>query len=94
MAAALIGEELKLAMEKQQLERLRHSRSFNDVMVVDAGHALQPPPLKKIRRSEASQSELGGDLKAVQEDENEVAEVVIVCEPEGATLTMGALHPR
>lgn len=66
------------------LERqLRHSRSFHDVQAVDAGHALSPPPLKKLRKSQGSQSLLDTSLKAVQEDENEVAEVVVVCEPEG-----------
>lgn len=66
------------------LERqLRHSRSFHDVQAVDAGHALAPPPLKKIRKSQGSQTLLDTSLKAVQEDENEVAEVVVVCEPEG-----------
>lgn len=77
------------------MERLmRHSRSFNDVKAVDAGHALHPPPLKKIRRSALNEGLFNNTLKAVQEDENEVAEVVIVCEPEGATLMMGGLHPR
>lgn len=77
------------------LERqLRHSRSFHDVQAVDAGHALAPPPLKKLRKSQSGCSLLDSSLKAVQEDENEVAEVVVVCEPEGATLTMGGLHPR
>lgn len=66
------------------LERqLRHSRSFHDVQAVDAGHALAPPPLKKLRKSHSGRSLLGTSLKAVQEDENEVAEVVVVCEPEG-----------
>jgi hypothetical protein len=66
------------------LERqLRHSRSFYDVQAVDAGHALSPPPLKNLRKSQGSQSLLDTSLKAVQEDENEVAEVVVVCEPEG-----------
>lgn len=73
---------------------LRHSRSFMDVKVVDAGHSLAPPPLKKIRKSAISETLFNDALKAVQEDEDEVAEVVIVCEPEGATLTMGGLHPR
>lgn len=85
-------------MEENAAERLfRHSRSFIDVKAVDAGHALAPPPLKKIRKSAISETLLSGcvaPLKAVQEDENEVAEVVIVCEPEGATLMMGGLHPR
>lgn len=70
------------------LERqLRHSRSFHDVQAVDAGHAMAPPPLKKIRKSQGSQTLLDTSLKAVQEDENEVAEVVVVCEPEGEWVT-------
>lgn len=72
------------------LERqLRHSRSFHDVQAVDAGHALSPPPLKRIKKSEHSQTLLETSLKAVQEDENEVAEVVVVCEPEGGVLFLG-----
>lgn len=31
---------------------------------------------------------------AKQEHENQVAEIVIVCEPEGTSLMMGGLHPR
>jgi 2-C-methyl-D-erythritol 4-phosphate cytidylyltransferase len=65
-----------------------------DVQAVDDGHAGVVPPLKKIRKASGSESLFNSSLKAVQEDENEVAEVVIVCEPEGATLTMGGLHPR
>eukprot|EP01023_Acetabularia_acetabulum_P053428 TRINITY_DN5981_c0_g2_i4.p1 TRINITY_DN5981_c0_g2~~TRINITY_DN5981_c0_g2_i4.p1 ORF type:complete len:481 (-),score=67.21 TRINITY_DN5981_c0_g2_i4:315-1757(-) len=34
------------------------------------------------------------DRRAVQVDENDEAEVVIVCEPEGTSLMMGGLHPR
>uniref|UniRef100_A0A383WIV7 Arginine deiminase n=1 Tax=Tetradesmus obliquus TaxID=3088 RepID=A0A383WIV7_TETOB len=90
-----IAASMQAAMEENPLDRFRHSRSFNDVMAVDAGHALHPPPLKKIRKSAMSEALFtNGRLKAVQEDENEVAEVVIVCEPEGATLMMGGLHPR
>ena len=33
-------------------------------------------------------------LQAVQEGENDKAEIVIVCEPEGMSLQMGGLHPR
>ncbi len=33
-------------------------------------------------------------FKPSQESENEIAEVVIVCEPEQASLMMGGLHPR
>lgn len=31
---------------------------------------------------------------AVQIDENHIAKVVITCEPEGASLMMGAMHPK
>ena len=31
---------------------------------------------------------------AVQVDENDIAKVVITCEPEGASLMMGAMHPK
>lgn len=34
------------------------------------------------------------DLQAVQESENDKAEICIVCEPEGMSLQMGGLHPR
>jgi arginine deiminase len=33
-------------------------------------------------------------VQAVQEGENELAEIVIVCQPEQASLMMGGLHPR
>ncbi|KAK2079528.1 hypothetical protein QBZ16_001922 [Prototheca wickerhamii] len=33
-------------------------------------------------------------IQAVQESENDRAEIVIVCEPEGSSLQMGGLHPR
>jgi hypothetical protein len=36
----------------------------------------------------------GHKLTAVQEDEDQIAQVVIVCEPEGSSLMMGGLHPR
>lgn len=32
--------------------------------------------------------------QALQESENDVAEIVIVCEPEGMSLQLGGLHPR
>ena len=37
---------------------------------------------------------LQSSLQAVQEGENDKAEIVIVCEPEGMSLQMGGLHPR
>lgn len=34
------------------------------------------------------------DRTASQVDENHIAKVVITCEPEGASLMMGAMHPK
>lgn len=84
---AVVAAAHETAGAFSSLERqLRHSKSFSDVQAVDAGHALSPPPLKKIRINQGSQSLLDTSLKAVQEDENEVAEVVVVCEPEGTVM--------
>lgn len=48
-----------------------------------------------LKRSKASAvCTLLENKTAVQEDENQLAEVVIVCEPEQASLMMGGLHPR
>ncbi len=71
---------------------MKHSRSFFDVMAVDKGaHAPAPPPLKRLRASMLDAAEC---LRAIQEDENEPAQIVVVCEPEGSSLMMGGLHPR
>ena len=50
----------------------------------------------QLKRSKVGQAvcNLAEGLKAVQEHENELAEVGIVCEPEQASLMMGGLHPR
>jgi hypothetical protein len=42
----------------------------------------------------ASLCSIQSPLQAVQEGENDKAEIVIVCEPEGMSLQMGGLHPR
>jgi arginine deiminase len=77
---------------RDKLSRDR-SRSFSDVAIVEGGHVASPPPLKRIRSSKR-ESMLNGTLRAVQEHEDELAECVIVCEPEGSSLMMGGLHPR
>lgn len=41
-----------------------------------------------------SQASRFDELKARQEHENDVANTVIVCEPERSTVMMGGLHPR
>lgn len=63
---------------------------YLDVQTVE--HANHVHPLKKSKLQ--SVSSLLDAKHAVQEHENEVAEVVIVCEPEQASLMMGGLHPR
>ncbi|GIL80090.1 hypothetical protein Vretimale_12910 [Volvox reticuliferus] len=65
------------------------SASFLDVRSVDASSV---PPLKRSKLSTVVN--LLEARTAVQEHENEIAEVVIVCEPEQASLMMGGLHPR
>lgn len=65
------------------------SASFLDVQSVEEESV---PPAKRSKLSTVVN--LLEARKAVQEHENEVAEVVIVCEPEQASLMMGGLHPR
>ena len=54
-----------------------------------AAHRHRSPALCPPSRLLNSQS-----LQAIQEGENDKAEIVIVCEPEGMSLQMGGLHPR
>jgi hypothetical protein len=90
---------MELDGEHQQVQpegtgrKMRHSQSFLDVAEVGASNGTAPPPAKKAKRGSVCNL-LEGNMKAVQEHENEIAEVVIVCEPESSSLTMGALHPR
>jgi arginine deiminase len=79
---------------KQTLAKALKTQSFLDVESVDAGHTAKVPPLKRIRSRFLRTGGLEGEIKAIQEDEDEVAECVIVCEPEGTSLMMGGLHPR
>eukprot|EP00195_Chlamydomonas_chlamydogama_P009440 CAMPEP_0202891208 /NCGR_PEP_ID=MMETSP1392-20130828/1328_1 /ASSEMBLY_ACC=CAM_ASM_000868 /TAXON_ID=225041 /ORGANISM="Chlamydomonas chlamydogama, Strain SAG 11-48b" /LENGTH=467 /DNA_ID=CAMNT_0049574893 /DNA_START=174 /DNA_END=1577 /DNA_ORIENTATION=+ len=77
----------ELLMRKQNL-------SFLDVKAVDAAvsRVAGGQGVKKSKLSTVCNLLEG--LKAVQEHENEIAEVVVVCEPEQASLMMGGLHPR
>ena len=53
------------------------------------------PPVPSVKRGSAINLLSGsGVTTAVQEHENETAEIVIVCEPQGTSLMMGGLHPR
>ncbi|KAL4439030.1 hypothetical protein ABPG77_006967 [Micractinium sp. CCAP 211/92] len=82
------------------------SQSFKDLCAV-APPPTQPlaklesesssakPPLSATRRSTAQDLlQEKYNVKAIQESENDKAEIVIVCEPEGMSLQMGGLHPR
>ncbi|KAL6776838.1 ADI1 [Auxenochlorella protothecoides x Auxenochlorella symbiontica] len=55
---------------------------------VKAAHTSGPRPKASALLKEKY------NLKGVQESENDRAEIVIVCEPEGTSLQMGGLHPR
>ena len=52
------------------------------------------PAVPTTKRGSAINLLAGGGTTAVQEHENETAEIVIVCEPQGTSLMMGGLHPR
>jgi hypothetical protein len=73
-----------------------HARSFVDCEQVLLQAALADPKPTASPLPRGARCDLLGDdtLTAIQEDENEIAQVVIVCEPEGSSLMMGGLHPR
>ncbi|KIY99877.1 Amidinotransferase family protein [Monoraphidium neglectum] len=80
--------------------KMNHAQSFLDCESVLMQAAVKSPKpstplaLQHNVSRPAQQGLLGGELLAVQEDEDEMAQVVIVCEPEGSSLMMGGLHPR
>jgi len=76
------------------------SSSMRDVLLESPDNLLNDKELK-LKGKKGSASNLmtmenppGTQHKARQDHENEPAEVVIVCEPEGTSLMMGGLHPR
>lgn len=76
------------------------SQSMKDVLEVAPDDLCNQKELRmKNRQGSASnlmnvEDKTGKRHKARQDHENEPAEVVIVCEPEGMSLMMGGLHPR
>lgn len=74
--------------------------SFNDVLYVAPDELLNDKEAQLRNKKGSAQNLMGmdqsvtGGHKARQDHENEPAEVVIVCEPEGTSLMMGGLHPR
>ncbi len=74
-----------------------HSDSMRDVLAVAPESTLVPK--RDLLQSRSSGAVLVHESahhhhSAIQEHENEMAEVVLVCEPEGTSLMMGGLHPR
>lgn len=83
------------------MSKMSLSQSFKDLC------AVAPPPTQPLgkldgiaktpsgRRSTAAELlQEKYNVKAIQESENDKAEIVIVCEPEGMSLQMGGMHPR
>ena len=74
--------------------------SFNDILYVAPEELLNDNEHQLRAQRGSAQNLMGmdssatGGHKARQDHENEPAEVVIVCEPEGTSLMMGGLHPR
>ena len=62
--------------------------------VLDIRDVAHPVPSAKRGSATNLLSSQTGTTTAVQEHENETAEIVVVCEPQGTSLMMGGLHPR
>lgn len=78
-------------MFSSQLAHAPQASDISDILaVVRPDHAtevaINAGVLPKLLQADQTQPE--------QIHENDIAKAVIVCEPEGASLMMGALHPR
>ncbi|DBB16407.1 TPA: hypothetical protein ACH3X3_014694 [Trebouxia sp. C0006] len=83
-----IGLEHLAIRQLSRKSDMTTSQSVQDVRDV-------APPVPSAKRGSATNLLSGaGTTTAVQEHENETAEIVIVCEPQGTSLMMGGLHPR
>ena len=84
---------------KNNLSTFKAISGLQDVLDL-APQQLVPQALKAIKSRRAASLTTMRDpyieqeCAAIQEHENEQAEVVVVCEPEGTSLMMGGLHPR
>lgn len=81
--------------------QLQHTQTYQDINAIAPRHLRSDVPRRRGSASDLMAAIDLGDplgaptrLKACQESENQPAEVVIVCEPEGTSLMMGGLHPR
>ena len=83
-----------LSMEHLAISQMsKKSEMFNSPSKQDVRDVAPSVPTAK-RGSAINLLAGGGNTTAVQEHENETAEIVIVCEPQGTSLMMGGLHPR
>ena len=73
------------------MSQIHLSQSLKDV--ADVAKSNQPRA-RWLETHEVVRSTKATSQTACQEHENEPAEVVLVCEPEGTSLMMGGLHPR
>ena len=86
-------------MQRGTYKLLKAIFGLQDVLDL-APQQLVPQALKAIKSRRAASLTTMRDpyieqeCAAIQEHENEQAEVVVVCEPEGTSLMMGGLHPR
>jgi hypothetical protein len=74
--------------------RLIDGVAAEDMTVLGESPFLSRSSYEVQRSKITTVSKLAEGLTAIQEHENELAEVVVVCEPEQASLMMGGLHPR
>ena len=81
------------SLEHLAIHQLRKSEMVTSQSVQDVRDVAPRVPTAK-RGSAVNLLSGGGTTTAVQEHENETAEIVIVCEPQGTSLMMGGLHPR
>ncbi|PSC74328.1 Arginine deiminase [Micractinium conductrix] len=91
-------EEAKVARLREQLEAMGDLCAVAPPPTQPLGKLDglgRPPTAPASKRSTAAELlQEKYNVKAIQESENDRAEICIVCEPEGMSLQMGGLHPR
>ena len=100
----LTGALAELGAIRNKTGLVHRSASYQDVQMVaedaEAASKRSRTPAPPTSDTGAAKSKLSSvcrlaeGLMALQEGENDIAEVVVVCEPEQASLMMGGLHPR
>jgi len=83
-----------ISLEHLAIRQLSHKSDMTKSQSVQDVRDVAPPVPSAKRGSATNLLSGAGTTTAVQEHENETAEIVIVCEPQGTSLMMGGLHPR